>query len=62
MLEKVRLDTFKVEVSGTWTCPNCGTVNRFLYSHGPYTAPAADPHDDQCTGCKEFYTVNYYDD
>ena len=62
MIEKVKLESFKVEVSGSWICPECKTLNVFKYSHGPYTAPADDPHDDQCTGCKEFFSVNYYDD
>ena len=62
MIEKVKLDNFRVVVSGSWTCPKCGTINVFEYDHGPYTAPAHDPHDDQCTNCKEFFTVNYYDD
>ena len=62
MLAKVKLDKFRVVVSGTWTCPDCGTVNTFEYDHGPYTAPAHDPGDEMCTGCKEFFTVSYYDD
>ena len=61
-MEKVKPIEFDVTVSGKWTCPRCGTINTFEYSHGPYTAVADDPSDEMCKNCEEFFTMNYYDD
>ena len=61
-MEKVKLDKFRVVVTATWTCPKCDTINNFEYDHGPYTAPAHDPCDEQCEKCKDFFTMNFYDD
>jgi len=60
-MEKVKVVNFNVQVTGEWTCPKCKTINKIDYSHGPYTAVAYDPGDDDCKGCGEFFTEDWFD-
>lgn len=53
--------TFTILVNVKWECPYCGEENETEYHGSPYRAIAYDPADEMCDSCKDFVTLNFYE-
>jgi hypothetical protein len=53
---------FTILVKGKWICPYCGEIVEIQYNASPYREIAEDPTDEMCPKCKEFFTLNFYED
>ena len=62
MLEKAKVDSVDIDATVKWICPHCKRVHITKISVNPYRSLAEDPPDEQCENCRQFVTLNFYDD
>jgi len=52
---------FNILVVGEWICPYCHEVIKIEYNTSPYREIAEDPPDHKCPICREYFTLDFYD-
>ena len=61
MMRKSITKSFTISVNIIWECPYCKSENTTEYDTSPYSEIAEELVEEMCTSCKEWVTLNFYE-